>query len=339
MLTIQNNYSLKALNTFGMDVKALNYTAVSGLEEVREALRFADKKGFDIFFLGGGSNVLFLSDLSSLVIKNEVLGISTRVIDEYFLEVNVGSGVIWHDFVMWSTDRGYGGVENLALIPGTVGASPIQNIGAYGVEVKDIISKVEVLNLKTLEVETFSNEQCLFDYRDSIFKGKLKGCYFVLSVSFILSKKDHKFSLEYGPLAKLKTARDLDPRKIAQTVVDIRNSKLPDPLVIPNAGSFFKNPIISSEMFNLLKIEHSDIPSYFVSSNTVKVPAGWLIDQAGWRGHKNDFVGVYERQALVLININNGTGEDIKELAELIISDVMTKFGICLEPEVNFIYE
>lgn len=258
--------------------------------------------------------------------------------DEYAV-VEIGSGESWHDFVMWAVDHNLGGVENLSLIPGTVGASPIQNIGAYGVELKNVFVKLEALNLQTFEIQSFTNDECQFGYRDSIFKKKAKGQYFITKIFLKLTKSPHKISTQYGDISTILREENIEKptiKDISEAVIQIRQSKLPDPSVLGNAGSFFKNPEIPIEQFQALKEVFPNIVGYGTNGG-VKVAAGWLIEQSGWKGKRYGNVGVHERQALVLVNYGTGNGLQIKQLAELIQASVREKFGVELTPEVNMV--
>jgi UDP-N-acetylmuramate dehydrogenase len=330
--------SLKTYNTFGIDAKATFFTKISSVEEVKEILR-AKEATQKHLFLGGGSNVLFLEDFDGLVIKNEIEGIDIVRETEEFVYIKAGSGVVWHEFVHYCVNNNYGGVENLSLIPGTVGAAPMQNIGAYGVEIKDTFEELEALNINTLQLETFTLEACNFGYRESVFKHQAKGNYFIASVTFRLSKKP-TLHLDYGAIRAVLAANNIETptiKDISNAVIEIRESKLPNPKEIGNAGSFFKNPEIPTIQFEQLKTQFPDVPSYPVNHSTTKIPAGWLIEQAGWKGKQVGNVGVHKNQALVLVNYGNGKGREIKALAEKIQQSVEEKFGIVLHPEVNFI--
>ncbi|MFC3881359.1 UDP-N-acetylmuramate dehydrogenase [Algoriphagus namhaensis] len=337
-MQIQTQVSLKSLNTFGIDQKASFFTEACSVEEVREAMIWAKDQDKEVFILGGGSNILLTQDLDCLVLAMKIKGI--EVIDEtdehFFIEV--GAGENWHEFVLKSIEMGWNGLENLSLIPGTVGASPMQNIGAYGVEIKEVFHSLKALNRKTLKLETFDSETCEFGYRESIFKNKVKGKYIICSVVFRLSKTP-QFNVDYGIIKETLQQQGIDqltPRSISNAVIEIRQSKLPDPKQIGNAGSFFKNPTISTEQFESLKAENPGIPGYPLPDG-VKVPAAWLIEQSGWKGKRFGDIGVHEKQPLVLVNYGNGDGNAIKELAQKVQASVKAKFGVELTPEVNFI--
>jgi UDP-N-acetylmuramate dehydrogenase len=337
-MNIQENTSLKPYNTFGIDAKARFFTKVSGLEELKDALLFAESQTIPILILGGGSNILLTQDFTGLVIKLELKGIKVVEEDSEKVLVSVGAGENWHEFVLFAIAQNWAGVENLSLIPGTVGASPMQNIGAYGVEIQQVFHHLKALNRKTLELETFSAEECQFGYRESIFKHRLKDKYVICEVVFQLSKIP-TINISYGAikdtLAEMK-AENPGIKEVSDAVIAIRQSKLPNPAEIGNAGSFFKNPTISESAFEKLKNQFPEIPGYKVDEG-IKVPAAWLIDQAGWKGFRRNDIGVHSKQALVLVNFGKGKGKEIQELSQEIQQSVEEKFGIKLSPEVNFI--
>src|SRR6056300_675005 len=284
--------------------------------------------------------MLLTKDIEKLAVHIDIKGISIdhENENEVFLTVNAGEN--WHEFVLWCVDNNYGGLENLSLIPGNVGTCPIQNIGAYGVEVKDTITKVETLHIETGKLVQFSNEECKFGYRNSIFKNEVKGNYIITSVSFKLTKQNHNFNTSYGAIETELTSKNITKpnlKNISDAVIAIRKSKLPDPKEIGNSGSFFKNPVITKANFLTLQKTYPEIPSYIVSENQVKVPAGWLIEKAGFKGKRFGDFGVHKKQALVLVNYNNATGKDIYNLAETIQKEIKSKFDIKLEIEVNVI--
>ncbi len=337
-MNLQENISLKPLTTFGIDQKAHFFTTVSTLTELKEALVFAKEKQLPAFILGGGSNILLTRDIEGLVIKLEIKGINLVKEEGDQLWVEVGAGEMWHELVLHSIAQDWAGLENLSLIPGTVGASPMQNIGAYGVEIKDVFDSLQAMHRETLEMHSFDAKACQFGYRESVFKQTLKDQFVITSVTFRLSKTPN-FHLEYGAIQEVLTTNGVvQPtiRAISDAVIQIRQSKLPDPKEIGNAGSFFKNPTITTAQFDRLKASYPSIPGY-PSAEGVKVAAGWLIEQAGWKGKRIGDVGVHAKQALVLVNYGGGTGEEIKKLSEQIQASVLEKFGIHLNPEVNFI--
>jgi UDP-N-acetylmuramate dehydrogenase len=338
-MTTQENVSLKPLNTFGIDAKAHYFVEVTNKTELKEALYDNSFHMTKRLILGGGSNVLFTKDFDGVVIKINIKGIKKTKENADYVWIKVGAGENWHDFVLYTIANNWGGVENLSLIPGSVGAAPLQNIGAYGVEVKDTIHEVKALNIPTEEVHVFDKSDCQFGYRESIFKNEAKDKYVILSVTFKLAKKP-TFHVEYGAIKEIlaqNNITELSVKAISDAVISIRQSKLPNPAVIGNAGSFFKNPEIAVTHFNKLKIEFPEIPSYPINAETVKVPAGWLIEQAGWKGYREGEIGVHAKQALVLVNYGNGTGLQIKALSEKIQKSILEKFGVKLQTEVNFI--
>lgn len=334
---VKSNVSLKPYNTFGIDVKAKLLAEFTSVEELKELLKsYGNEK---LLVLGGGSNVLLHNDWDGLVLVNNIKGIRVLKEDGATVEVSVGGGEVWHDWVMYTVDQGWGGIENLALIPGSVGAAPMQNIGAYGVEIKSTFKKLKALNIETLEQREFFKEECNFGYRTSIFKTTEKGKYILTDVTFELDKQP-QLNLSYAPLAQAAEGinrEELDVAWVANQVIKIRQSKLPDPKELGNAGSFFKNPVIAKSLFEEIKHNHPNVPSYPVSDLEVKVPAGWLIEHTGWKGKKDGEVGVHTKQALVLVNYGKGKGNDIYNLSTKIINDVASKFGITLEREVNVI--
>ncbi len=337
-MKIQENISLKPFTTFGIDKKAKFFTTVETLDELKAALLAAKEKQLPVFILGGGSNILLTRDIDGLVIKLEIKGINLVKEDGDELWVEVGAGEMWHELVLHSIAQDWAGLENLSLIPGTVGASPMQNIGAYGVEIKDVFDSLQAMHRETLEMQTFDAEACLFGYRESVFKQNFKDQFVITSVTFRLSKTPN-FHLEYGAIREVLAANGIDQpsiRAISDAVIQIRQSKLPDPKEIGNAGSFFKNPTIPSSQFDALKSSYPSIPGY-PSAEGVKVAAGWLIEQTGWKGKRIGEVGVHAKQALVLVNYGGGTGEEIKKLSEQIQASVYDKFGVQLQAEVNFI--
>lgn len=335
-MNIQQNISLKNYNTFGIDVNAKRFVSVSSFYELQEVLNFEK----DVFLLSGGSNMLLTKSIDKLVIHLDIKGISIDSEDENHVYLTVNAGEDWHEFVLWCLDQNYGGIENLSLIPGNVGTCPIQNIGAYGVEVKDVITKVEGINIETSKRIQFSNDECQFGYRNSVFKNELKGKVVLTSVSFRLTKSNHKLNTNYGAIeTELANQNITSPtiKDVSNAVIKIRQSKLPDPKKIGNSGSFFKNPVISLEHFQQLQGKHPNIPSYKVSGSEIKVPAGWLIETAGFKGKRFGEYGVHEKQALVLVNYGNASGKDIFQLAKKIQETIRTSFDISLEIEVNVI--
>ncbi len=337
-MQVLRDFSLKDYNSFGIDVKAGKFVSIKNLEVLRAALR--KNYASELFVLGGGSNMLLTQDIRKTVLHIALKGREVISENENEVIVQAAAGENWHQFVLWTLEQDFGGLENLSLIPGNVGTAPIQNIGAYGVELKDSFSSCKAMNVQTLEEKEFSLEDCEFDYRNSVFKNRLKDQYIITSVKFRLTKKDHKLHTEYGAIrSELEKQGITSPsiQDISKAVIAIRNSKLPDPKKIGNSGSFFKNPIIDKEQFEKLKAEFPGIPSYHVSDKQIKVPAGWLIDQAGFKGYRSGDAGVHKHQALVLVNYGAATGQEILSLSKNIQQTIKNKFGIDLEAEVNII--
>ena len=335
-MKMKQNTSLKAFNTFGIDVKAKAFVKVNGIDELRSVLKENNKP---LLILGGGSNVLFTKDFDGLVVNNQIKGIEVLHDTANDVLIKVGAGEIWHEFVMYCIENGYAGVENLSLIPGSVGAAPMQNIGAYGVEVKDLITEVETIDINDLSLKTFSNEECKFDYRSSIFKTSVKGKYFITAVTFRLIK-EAEINTSYGAIESELAIMGVEQptiKAVSDAVIRIRRSKLPDPQKIGNSGSFFKNPVVSEEIKESVLQQYPSAPVYPQPSGEFKLAAGWLIEQCGWKGKQIENYGVHKKQALVLVNYGNAKGEDIYKLSEDIIQSVNQKFGITLEREVNII--
>ncbi|QSE96880.1 UDP-N-acetylmuramate dehydrogenase [Fulvivirga lutea] len=329
--------SLKSYNTFGLEAKAKFFQEVKSEEALKNVLQNNQE---ELLILGGGSNILLTKDFDGLVLKNSIEGIDVIKESDDYVIVKVGAGVIWHDFVLYAIEKNWGGIENLSLIPGTVGAAPMQNIGAYGVEIKEVFESLEAIHIKTLDKKVFLKDECEFGYRESVFKHTAKGQYIITSVTFKLTKKEHTLNTSYGAIKEILNQNGISHptiKDVSDAVIQIRQSKLPDPKKIGNAGSFFKNPTIDKLDYEMLKLEYQDIPGYVVSENEVKVPAGWLIEKCGWKGEKRGNIGVHKNQALVLVNYGNGSGDEIKQLAIDIRESVISKFGIHLMPEVNFI--
>ncbi|MBS1600739.1 MAG: UDP-N-acetylmuramate dehydrogenase [Bacteroidetes bacterium] len=333
---LQQNVSLKEFNTFGIDVQAKYFSRFSNQDELEESL--AQNKS-STFILGGGSNILLTRNFDGLILKNEIKGIDIIKEDEHHLYVRAGAGENWHQFVQYCIQRNLAGVENLSLIPGSVGASPMQNIGAYGVEVKEVFDELEAYHLKEKKVYTFSVNDCEFGYRESIFKKKLKDQLVILSVTYRLNKVP-AFNTSYGAveqeLEKMGVT-NLSIQAISQAVINIRSSKLPDPAEIGNAGSFFKNPQISKSKFVELRSKHPELVAFENSDGTMKLAAGWMIEQCGWKGYRKGDAGCHAKQALVLVNYGNASGKEIYTLSEEITKSVKKKFGVELEREVNVV--
>ena len=335
-MSLQENISLRSHNTFGIDVKTKKLATVKNVNELKNIL---SNNLLPLCILGGGSNILFTKDFDGLIIKNELKGIQLINENDTEIYLKVASGEVWHEFVLFCIENNYCGIENLSLIPGSVGASPMQNIGAYGVEVKDFITEVEAMHLKSLKITYFSTNDCEFDYRSSIFKTKEKGNYFITSVTFRLNKQPN-INTSYGAIQSELEAKGISNptiKDVSDAVICIRESKLPNPKEIGNAGSFFKNPSVSNEKAEALKNEFPAIPNYPQNNGTTKIAAGWLIEQCGFKGKTFGNYGVHKNQALVLVNYGGAQGKDIYALSEAIIDTVQQKFGILLEREVNVI--
>lgn len=338
-MEILENASLKRYNTFGVDVRAAKFASFASAEELKSILEIPANQNIPLFILGGGSNILFTEDFNGLVLKNEVKGVEKIDEDERFYFVKAGAGENWHEFVLTSIKNDWAGLENLSLIPGNVGAGPMQNIGAYGVEVKDRFHNLEAFNLRTHEVEIFDAERCEFGYRESVFKRQFKNQYVILNVTFRLFKKP-EINTSYGSLKAELAAKGIQRpsiKEVSQAVIKIRQSKLPDPKLIGNAGSFFKNPVVDEETFNHLMSKHPGMPHYPSPGGGRKIAAGWLIEKAGWKGVTRTNFGVHSKQALVLVNHGGAKGKDIYGLSEEIMKDVKEKYGIELEREVNIL--
>jgi UDP-N-acetylmuramate dehydrogenase len=335
-VNILNNISLKEYNTFGVECYAKRFVSITSFYDLQQLL----KTEKELILLSGGSNMLLTKDIEKLVVHIAIKGISIDRENGDTVHVTVNSGENWHEFVLWCISQDYGGVENLSLIPGNVGTCPIQNIGAYGVEVQDTITKVETLEIKTSKLVPFSNEECLFGYRNSIFKNEAKGKYIITSVSFQLTKKKHQLNTSYGAIETALQENNISNptiKNVSDAVIAIRKSKLPDPKEIGNSGSFFKNPVITTQQFIELQKQYPTIPSYKISETETKVPAGWLVEQCGFKGKRFGDAGVHEKQALVLVNYGNASGKEIHQLAQKIQQTIFEKFQISLEIEVNII--
>jgi UDP-N-acetylmuramate dehydrogenase len=331
------NYPLQDVTTFHAKVFAKHYTVFSSVDFLKQFLSSPEVKSIPFIILGGGSNVLFTGDFNGVIIRNAIEGIEIIKEEEDNIYIKAGSGERWHDVVMYCVNRNYGGIENLSLIPGTVGAGPIQNIGAYGVELKDVLYEVEAINIHTLERRIFSNAECKFGYRESIFKREEKGNYIIVSVTFKL-KKNPRVNASYGSLSKeLEVMGIIQPtiKDVSNAVIKIRSSKLPDPDKIGNAGSFFKNPVIPNNQFEKIKERYPEVVSFPATDGHIKLAAGWLIEQCGWKGKRVGDAGVHKDQALVLVNYGDATGKEIYDLSTQIIDSVKEKFGVELEREVN----
>lgn len=335
-MQIEKNKSLKAYNTFGIDVPAASFVSVQSVNELKAVLKkYGDSP---LFLLGGGSNMLLTKPIDALVVHLDLKGIRVVSESESTIHLEVMAGENWHEFVMFCIEKGYGGVENMSLIPGNVGTAPIQNIGAYGVELKDTFVRCNAVHIKTHEEKVFTKEDCHFGYRNSIFKNEEKGNYVITSVVFELTKKKHQLRTDYGAIQEKLEEMKVETPSIAavsKAVIAIRQSKLPDPNVLGNSGSFFKNPVISAEAFKEFRAQFPDAPFYEVSPTAFKIPAGWLIEQAGFKGKRFGDAGVHKNQALVLVNHGAATGKEIWDLAIKIQQKVRAQFQIFIEPEVN----
>lgn len=335
-MNITHNLSLRPYNTFAIEASAREFSEFRSVDELNDLLRQSSKN--NLMILGGGSNILLTQNFDGYVLKNEIKGIDIVHEDEHHVYVKAGAGENWHQFVLFCVERDLAGVENLSLIPGSVGASPMQNIGAYGVEIKDVFHDLEAYHIKSKKVLTFTHSDCEFGYRESIFKNKLKGGYVILNVTLRLNKVPH-YNTSYGAIEDelQRMNKGVSIQAISQAVMNIRTSRLPDPAKIGNAGSFFKNPTIRVKQFEELKKVHPGLPAYPQGLDLVKVAAGWLIEQCGWKGYRKGDAGVHEKQALVLVNHGHASGRQIFELSEEIRKSVVRKFRIELEREVNVI--
>lgn len=336
-MQIEQNISLRQYNTFGIDVKAKLFSSFGTQEELDDLLTPTSK--LPTIILGGGSNILFTKDFDGLVLKNETKGIDLIKEDLNHVYVRSGAGENWHQFVLYAIQRNWAGLENLSLIPGNVGASPMQNIGAYGVEIREIFDELEAYHKKERKIHTFSANDCEFGYRDSVFKKKYRNDFVIMNVTFRLNKKPH-FNISYGAIEQeleKMGVKDLNIQAVSQAVINIRSSKLPDPAKIGNAGSFFKNPEIGMKQYNKLQALFPDIIGYPLQNGNTKLAAGWLIEACGWKGIRRGDAGVHTQQALVLVNYGEATGKELYDLSEKILQSVKRKFGIQLEREVNII--
>lgn len=343
-MKIENNYNLSRLNTFGVHARSSFFAEVESEDDLWELFKFSEFKENKKMFLGGGSNILFTKDFDGIVVLNKLKGIRVVEEDSDFVWIRAMGGDIWHELVMFSVEGGYWGIENLSLIPGTVGAAPMQNIGAYGAELKDTLENVEAFDIETGEKKVFKKEDCELGYRESIFKNKVKGKYFISAIILKLSKKEKK-NTSYKILANYLEENKIEVKSskdISNAVMSIRKSKLPDPKILGNDGSFFKNIFITKEQLETLLAMFPSVP-YFLddlpsqAGGVIKIPAGWLIEQCGWKGFRDGNVGVHDKQALVLVNYGGATGFEVLELANKIIRSVKDKFGLILVPEVNIV--
>jgi len=335
---MQSNFSLKSFNTFGIEAKAKNFVAVHSLDELKTVLveHAAEPK----FILGGGSNMLLTQDIEALVIHIDLKGKRILKEDDDFVWVESMAGENWHEFVLWTIDQNFGGLENMSLIPGNVGTTPVQNIGAYGTEIKDTFVSCDAMKIDDQTMRTFSKEDCRFGYRESIFKQEAKDQYIITSVVFKLTKRNHNINTSYGDITKELAEKNVTVptlKDVSNAVIAIRQSKLPDPKVLGNSGSFFKNPVISRSHFEKVQVQFPEIKFFEVSPTEVKVPAGWLIEQAGYKGFRKGDAGVHKNQALVLVNYGSATGQEILALSREVQQAVFDKYSIAIEAEVNVI--
>jgi UDP-N-acetylmuramate dehydrogenase len=339
-MTYESDINLLPYNTFGISVQGKTLVRAKSREDVQHLAKEGKLAQGNVFILGGGSNVLLTQDYDGLIVKIEIQGKEIVSENEEHVYLKVGAGETWHPLVQYCVGRNWGGIENLSLIPGTVGAAPMQNIGAYGCEIKEVIHQVEAIDRATGAVRLFSNEECAFGYRDSVFKQNERDHVVISSVTLRLTKRNHKVNISYGAIQDtLKALGHSSPtvQAISEAVIHIRQSKLPDPAVIGNAGSFFKNPTIPSKIFESLSEKFENMPSYPAQDGNVKLPAAWLIEQCGWKGKTFDQIGVHQHQSLVLVNYGGGKGRDIWQLAMKIQASVREKFDILLQPEVNIL--
>ena len=337
-MEIQDQYSLKKHNTFGIEAKAKKFIAVHSVDELTQVLH--QNKAEKIFVLGGGSNMLLTKDIDALVIHIDLKGKKIIDEDEDFVWVESQAGENWHEFVLWTISQNFGGLENMSLIPGNVGTTPVQNIGAYGTEIKDTFISCKAVDIENQQLKEFSKAECQFGYRESVFKNEQKDKYIIASVVFKLTKKNHKINISYGDIAgELNKNNIVEPtlNDISNAVITIRQSKLPDPKELGNSGSFFKNPIVLKSEFNAIHKRFPEMKYYDISETEVKVPAGWLIEQAGFKGKRFGDAGIHKNQALVLVNYGNATGQEILNISKDIQNTIFEKFGIRIEAEVNVI--
>lgn len=335
---IQYNVSLQPYNTFGIDVNATSFARFSSVKELEEIL--VENAGkLPLFILGGGSNVLLTKPVDALVLKNEITGFEHRNETDETIDIRSGAGEEWHKLVRYGVEHGWGGLENLSLIPGSVGASPMQNIGAYGAEIKDCFISLEAFHIDKKELQTFTAKDCAFGYRESVFKRELKGQYIITSVTYRLQKHP-QFNTAYGAIqSELKAmgVKELSVEAISQAVMNIRSSKLPNPKELGNAGSFFKNPVVSTSVLEAIREKHPDVPHYPQPDGTEKLAAGWLIEQSGWKGKRIGNCGMHARQALVLVNYGGSTGDELYDHSQKVMDSVFEQFGVLLEREVNIL--
>ncbi|MBL6594002.1 MAG: UDP-N-acetylmuramate dehydrogenase [Flavobacteriales bacterium] len=338
-MNIIENYPLLKLNTFGVDVKAKYFTSINTINELIELTKTNVFKDLELLILGGGSNILFTKNFDGLVILNNIKGKEIIYQNQQSIFLKIGAGENWHELVMYCVDNGWGGIENLSLIPGNTGTAPMQNIGAYGVEIKETFIELEALEISSGKIVKFNNSDCEFGYRESVFKNKMKNQYIIINITLEL-KKNPVLNINYGDVKAILESQNIkNPgiKEVSNAIISIRQSKLPDPKKIGNSGSFFKNPIVSLNQLELIKKKYPNVVNYEINENEFKIAAGWLIERAGWKGKKFNNYGIHEKQALVLVNYGLANGMEIFELSEKIILDIKDKFGITLEKEVNII--
>ncbi|HQK38673.1 MAG TPA: UDP-N-acetylmuramate dehydrogenase [Flavobacterium alvei] len=337
-MEIQTNFSLKNYNTFGIEAKAKQFVAVHSIAELKTVLE--ENKSQKKFILGGGSNMLLTQDIDALVIHVDLKGKKIIKDDDNFVWVESQAGENWHEFVLWTIDQNFGGLENMSLIPGNVGTTPVQNIGAYGTEIKDTFVSCDAMAIENQKTKTFSKDECHFGYRESVFKNEVKDQYIITSVVFKLTKRNHKINISYGDIAAQLSNKNIQIptlKDVSDAVIAIRTSKLPDPKELGNSGSFFKNPILLKSDFEKIHQQFPEMKYYDISPTEVKVPAGWLIEQAGFKGKRFGDAGVHKNQALVLVNYGNATGQEILDVSKTIQETIFKTFGIHIEAEVNVI--
>ena len=338
-MNVIENYPLIKLNTFGIDVNAKYFTSINTVNELIEIKKSEKFKDHELLILGGGSNILFTKDFNGLVILNNIKGKEIVDQNDDSIILKIGAGENWHELVMYCVDNGWGGIENLSLIPGNTGTAPMQNIGAYGVEIKETFVELEALEISSAKIVKFSNSECEFGYRESVFKNKMKNKYIILNITLELNKNPI-LNINYGDVKIILEAKKIETptiKDVSNAIISIRQRKLPDPKKIGNSGSFFKNPIIDINLLKLIEGKYPNVVSYKINENKFKIAAGWMIEKAGWKGKKFNNFGVHENQALVLVNYGLANGKEIFNLSEKIILDIKEKFGITLEREVNII--
>ena len=338
-MEIYKNFILTEHNTFGIHIRSKYFTEIVSISDLKEVVKSKEFLNSNFLILGGGSNILFTKDYDGLVINNKIKGKKILSQDNEFINLQIGAGENWHDLVMFCVDKGWGGIENLSLIPGNTGTAPMQNIGAYGVEIKETFVELEAFEISTGKILKFNNSQCKFGYRESIFKNEKKNQFIILNITLKLHKNP-KLNIGYGDVINILKANNIDNptiKDVSNAIISIRQSKLPDPKEIGNCGSFFKNPIVSLNQLEFIKKKYPNVVNYKINENEFKIAAGWMIERAGWKGKKFNNYGVHEKQALVLVNYGLANGMEIFNLSEEIILDIKDKFGITLEREVNII--